>query len=1560
MMKSKKAKILTCIIFLLVLCGSGVIGYASYQNYQKEKALMVAGANSEIIEAFHDQGSIYMEPSAPGTEDEVTIRLRTVRYNVTKAQIQMTLDEGLNWTCIEMTYDKTDDTGYYDLWVGEIPAQNEPYFYRFALGNDYDSTTMYYGTEGLKSYQLDKAEMFYVIPGFDTPEWSKGALWYYAHTGQFYNGDTSNDLYKEYLMIDNTYGNDSKSMMRGSGDLAGVSEKLDYIQSLGVNVLALGPYFSSSETVGFGIDNMQEVENAFGTEELMKNLIDEIHERDMKITTDMIISYSSDYSKYYDRYHSFPTVGAYESQKSRYYSLFAFPQWPNNAVKVWGSIGLNIADEEAAKLIYKNPDSMLLNYLNEPYGLDGYRFDAEESVGNLGYEYDPETYFANIRASIKGVSEDKLMLSENCTGIADQYNTLFDSSWQKNGYFAMKAWFEGSSSGSEMLKTLQDNLINTARPRALSSYNFIGQHDVVRLWNDTEVQKNDIQSLLLLQMTYLGSPVIYFGDETGLTNGYYDDQKYSPFVWDESQWDYDVLNLVKALGQARKEYSCLRTGLVCQGEVDDAKLFLAFGRFDDDGAVITLCNKQGTVVEREINVSRYNVSDGDKLTDYLTGQVYTVKDGKVAVDIIPGGTLLVTGKVAGVYREQYTVKEIGKDVEVLQTDAADFTVTGKGNLSGTKDTLGLLETKVFNNVTMSAQVLPEKGEAVLMLRNTNEKESAFYAVKVKGDVLTVLARTSEGEKVKEITTLSIPEGVQIQLAREGGNQFVVSYREKTEDEWSRIDKSVCQVAMSESLYAGVTALSKTVTFNNVAVTAGVQQICDDFESYILGSMFTASSNDVNPTDGTLVLASEKDNMSYVKANAHSSDWTFKTQVAAVKPKDKTDTALAGVMSMFDEEDCVIVARAQIDGKEKLVFGKLMNGKLQLSGIITDTYPEKDVTVQLQRIGSRYSAVANYGNEKWFAVGESIYCNYTKMYAGVFTANAEAAFEYACFGDSINDKATVNTPITPGAIETGYDGMFHNITHDMMAFLGNEETWEDIGSGYEQTSEEGASLLYYKNKLFTDVKSEASIQIKSGDGTAGILIGKQKSTNDTKECYQIALDMNKKLAIRLNGKELNSCQLDSTSDMVRLVVRRENGYIHVFAGADARLVLSLQDTTYEEGFVSYYTDGVAAAFVNCDITALGGVWSTNSTVLGTENAIELISANTLVSLESVGLTEGVITFQATTTLADDTEGTNEIGVILGGSFGRRDGYGGVAVFYNYRTGILEAKECGDSLGKVSLAEPGEKKAISAMVIFRRGQYEIYVDGSKKPLLTVEAKKPNGGSLSIWSSSGTTYFYNTEVCDITGVADVEQLSVVKAFRAVKGSAEYNITMADATGTIYTDNFSDYTGWYKNVYKFKTDYSDWYIEDGVLKAVSRLKNWNIAYISSGLYENVDVSMKARFTDYEADTASAISINIGKQRAYTGREDSGVSFTVFGSGFVRAYDTAKKQNLNGWDTYISHPEEWFEMRIKAVNGRVTIYIDGKQMWSGQVDSLTNGYVALQSDYANLEIDDLSVKPLS
>ena len=90
---------------------------------------------------------------------------------------------------------------------------------------------------------------FVITPGFETPDWAKGAVMYQIYTDRFYNGDKTNDVEtNEYQYIGDKsvkvtdWGKYPASMgVREfyGGDIQGVWDKLDYLQKLGVEVISI-------------------------------------------------------------------------------------------------------------------------------------------------------------------------------------------------------------------------------------------------------------------------------------------------------------------------------------------------------------------------------------------------------------------------------------------------------------------------------------------------------------------------------------------------------------------------------------------------------------------------------------------------------------------------------------------------------------------------------------------------------------------------------------------------------------------------------------------------------------------------------------------------------------------------------------------------------------------------------------------------------------------------------------------------------------------------------------------------------------------------------------------------------------------------------------------------------------------------------------------------------------------------------------------------------------------------------------------------------------------------
>nr|WP_330418653.1 alpha amylase N-terminal ig-like domain-containing protein [Lachnospira eligens] len=197
---------------------------------------------------FSDVTSDYRSPAEPVPGDEVTIRLRTGRYNVDKAYL--VVDN------VEHVMTRVRSESMFDYYEAKINVGTDKIYYYFKV--ELGRTVCYYNQIGAIK-DLNPYYNFQITPGFKTPEWAKGAVMYQIFVDRFYNGDKSNDvLDDEYNYIGehvcqvkdwNKYPAQMGIREFYGGDLKGVLDKLDYLEGLGIEVIYFNPLFVSPSII---------------------------------------------------------------------------------------------------------------------------------------------------------------------------------------------------------------------------------------------------------------------------------------------------------------------------------------------------------------------------------------------------------------------------------------------------------------------------------------------------------------------------------------------------------------------------------------------------------------------------------------------------------------------------------------------------------------------------------------------------------------------------------------------------------------------------------------------------------------------------------------------------------------------------------------------------------------------------------------------------------------------------------------------------------------------------------------------------------------------------------------------------------------------------------------------------------------------------------------------------------------------------------------------------------------------------------------------------------------
>lgn len=177
------------------------------------------------------------------------------------------------------------------------------------------------------------------------------------------------------------------------GDIRGIIDKLNYIRGLGVNTIWISPFYKTSAYHGYHITDFFKVDPHFGSEEHLKELIDEVHKTDMRIIADFVPNHCSHKHPYF--------VDAQNNEDSIYRKWFYFRKWPNNYLCF-------LSSEELPKLNLDNEETRTHIINAAKYwlslGIDGYRLD--HCVG-------PKHEFWEIfRDEIKGDYSDCVLIGE--------------------------------------------------------------------------------------------------------------------------------------------------------------------------------------------------------------------------------------------------------------------------------------------------------------------------------------------------------------------------------------------------------------------------------------------------------------------------------------------------------------------------------------------------------------------------------------------------------------------------------------------------------------------------------------------------------------------------------------------------------------------------------------------------------------------------------------------------------------------------------------------------------------------------------------------------------------------------------------------------------------------------------------------------------------------------------------------------------------------------------------------------------------------------------------------
>lgn len=519
-------------------------------------------------------------------KETIIIRFRSAKDDL----IQVTLaygDTAYKGNPVEMTHqtmEKIFSDSLYDHYEARVKTSLERIVYYFILTDQFESI-YYYNFNFHQSVSSERNDLFKLPFNrkdelIDVPTWLKEAIIYNIFPDSFASGkrmiSNQSQIIKE---------NDYEIKSKHGGTIQGITENLDYIKSLGCNVVYMNPIFKAGEYHKYDTIDYYTVDPTFGTNDDFKILVKKAHELEMKVIIDGVFNHSG--------WHFFAFDDCIKNQEKSIYKdwfydlkfpikrLDNYEELPPYACFGYERLMPKLNTSNQAVIDY----FMDVNrYWIETFDIDGWRLDVADEVDKL--------FWQTFRSVAKSIKKDIAIIGEVWQTASFYLDGMtFDSTMNYDLMKHAKSFFAKKEISAEIFNHRIIQLLTRYKePFTFAQMNLLDSHDVPRFLSHCDESIDDYKLAVLFQMTFIGAPMIYYGDEQGLTG--LDEERYrQPMHFNKNK---DLFTFFKTLIDLRFTNKTLIYGKFVQlNEVMDENLY-AYSR-EDETTCITVFINNGTL-----------------------------------------------------------------------------------------------------------------------------------------------------------------------------------------------------------------------------------------------------------------------------------------------------------------------------------------------------------------------------------------------------------------------------------------------------------------------------------------------------------------------------------------------------------------------------------------------------------------------------------------------------------------------------------------------------------------------------------------------------------------------------------------------------------------------------------------------------------------------------------------------------------------------------------------------------------------------------------------------------
>ncbi len=460
----------------------------------------------------------------------------------------------------------------------------------------------------------------------EIPAWTRSAVYYQIFPDRFSNGSKANDP----ASVESWNANPTYSNILG-GDLAGVSQRIDYLAILGVTGIYFNPIFKGPSNHGYETTDFMQIEPRLGTNAEFSQLTKDLKARGIGVVLDGVFNHTSvDFAPFKEIREK-----GKDAKTLDWYTIKSFPVVPkaDPPYLAWANYAsmpkLNLENQATKQYIFD-----VVEFWDKNAEIAGWRLDVANEI--------PMPFWREFRKHVKGASPDRWIIGENWT---DSSQWLKGDQWDSAMNYPLRGAIlnhvaMGTTTSTQFLDELMASYLMYGPRVSGNMLNSLSTHDVPRFKNfakDSDAL-NHMGAVALF--AWPGVPCIYYGDELGMTGGVDPDNRRG-MRWDLNTSENKTLTLYQKLIKARKGSVALQSGEPIPLFADDKKQVSAFARVASADVAIACFNRSNQAQTIELDLSGLKMASTKSLVDVVSGKELVFSgDGRLRLHVPAQSALL--------------------------------------------------------------------------------------------------------------------------------------------------------------------------------------------------------------------------------------------------------------------------------------------------------------------------------------------------------------------------------------------------------------------------------------------------------------------------------------------------------------------------------------------------------------------------------------------------------------------------------------------------------------------------------------------------------------------------------------------------------------------------------------------------------------------------------------------------------------------------------------------------------------------------------------------------------